>query len=382
MALLKPASLISLLTSGGVRTKGHLNDVLELGRTSGVDPRKIGDMLRNHGVPINWSPVSTIKMRVPLNEHELVVTPSGNPLGKAGKVSLDDLHGGIIIPAIGDRTRAGVTLHEVNGTKLSQPVDLEGGARFSQAKKNKKQGSVWASGESVTSRIQNKINDLAERYPGVRQYLMHTSMAGTSSDFATMNADVLMGLIEANGLSKAAASAIDDMMQNGVAALNAKKLKGPPVKWDGIRDKDARGLLRNSSQLRKLLMEGLSPADMQSIESMPDIGAIRHATTDPDLVMTPNMTTGLSVSEVTPGAAINSSPDVPHLSYDTHLKGKYLGELKTLLPGHVAYPDFEEIYGLYSPSNKEYTFRLNMPHQRMDDQWREGVEAFLKRGRK
>jgi len=371
MALLKPASLISLLTSGGVRTKGHLNDVLELGRSSGVDPRKIGDMLRTHGVPINWSPVSTTKLRVPLNEQDVVVTASDNPLAKAKKISLDDLHGGIIIPAIGDRTRAGVTLSEINGIKLSEPVDLEGGARFSQAKKNKKQKSVWASGENVTKRIQNNIDALAEQYPGVKQYLLHTSMAGTSSDFATMNADVLMGLVEANGLTKKAAAAID-----------AKMKKASKGKWVGINDPNTRGLLRNSSQLRKLLMEELAPADMQSIESMPDIGSIRHATTDPDLVMTPNMTTGLSVSEVIPGAAINSSPDVPHLSYDTHLKGKYLGELETLLPGQVAYPDFEAIYGHYPQSNKEYTFRLNMPTQRMDDQWRDGVEAYLKRRRK
>jgi len=369
MALLN--SRITALLKNGIKTKNDMDELLEISRNAGVDPRGLTNMLRSHGSPINWSPVSTTKLRVPLNEHELLVTPSNNPLGKTGKVSLDDLHGGIIIPAIGDRTRAGVTLSEINGIKLSEPVDLEGGARFSQAKKNKKQKSVWASGENVTKRIQNNIDALAEQYPGVKQYLLHTSMAGTSSDFATMNADVLMGLVEANGLTKKAAAAID-----------AKMKKGSKGKWVGINDPNTRGLLRNSSQLRKLLMEELAPADMQSIESMPDIGAIRHATTDPDLVMTPNMTTGLSVSEVIPGAAINSFPDVPHLSYDTHLKGKYLGELETLLPGHVAYPDFEAIYGNYLPAHKEYTFRLNMPTQRMDDQWRDGVEAYLKRGRK
>jgi len=365
MALLN--SRITALLKNGIKTKNDMDELLEISRNAGVDPRGLTNMLRSHGSPINWSPVSTTKLRVPLNEHELLVTPSNNPLGKTGKVSLDDLHGGIIIPAIGDRTRAGVTLREINGTKLSQPVDLEGGARFSQAQKNKKQKSVWASGSDVTTRIQNTIDRLAEQYPGVRQYLMHTSMGGSSSDFATMNSDVLMGLIEANGLSKAAAAAIDDkMLQLGGG------------KWVGINDKGTRGLLRSSSALRKLLMEELSPAEMQKIESMPDIGAIRHATTDPDLVMTPNMTTGLSVSEVFPGRATNATPKTPHLSYDTHLRGKYMGELETLLPGHVAYPDFEAIYGNYLPAHKEYTFRLNMPHQQMDDQWRDGVEAWLK----
>lgn len=372
---------ITRLLAEGVRTRNDYEDLLEIGRVAGVDPRPMIEMLRNSNVPIDWFGGSANKLKVPLQEHEILTEASDNPLTKAKKVSFDELTGGFLHPAVGDVTRAGVRVTDVNGTKLSEPVDLGGGARFGQAKKNKKQGSVWASKSGVISRIQNNIDELAERYPGVRQFMAHTSMSGTSGDFSTMNADVLMGLIEANGLSKTAAAAIDDMMRNGVAALNAKKRKGPPLTWDGIRDKDARGLLRKAPALRKLLMEGISPAKMQAIESMPDVGAVRHATTDPDLLLTPSMTTGLSVWEVFPGKATVRTPKTPHPSYDTHLQGKHLGELETVLPERVAWPKFDAEFGNMRRDQREYTFGRKMIPQPMDGPWRDGVEAYRKRGR-
>lgn len=379
MALLN--SRITALLKNGIKTKGNMEELLEISRNAGVDPRGITNMLRSHGAPIDWFGGSTNKLKVPLHEHEILVEASDNPLTEAKKVSFDELTGGFWHPAVGDVTRAGVRVTDVNGTKLSEPVDLGGGGRFGQAEKNIEQDSVWASKLGVITRIQNNINELAEKYPGVRQFMPHVSMSGTSGDFSTMNADVLMGLIEANGLSKAAAAAIDDMMQGGVAALNAKKRKGPPLKWDSIRDKGARGLLRKAPALRKLLMEGLSPAKMQAIETMPDIGAVRHATTDPDLLLTPSMTTGLSVWEVFPGKATVRTPKTPHPSYDTHLQGKHLGELETLLPERVAWPKFDEEFGGMRRDQREYTFGRKMMPQPLDGPWREGVEAHLKKGR-
>ena len=262
-------------------------------------------------------------------------------------------------------------MHSVNGVKLPWDVEAQGGARFPQALENQKQDSVWASKQNVITAYQNKVDALAKKYPGVRQFGAYWTMGGTSGDFNAMTADTLLGLLKNGKLTKKA-----------VKELDASMLSSTKGKWTGLGSDEVRGVLRNSSQMRKLLINYVDDGPRQKIEGMPDIGAVRHATMDPDLIMAPNGMTGLSISELFPGAKANRAPTVPHDSYDTHMRGKYLGELKTLLPGRVAFPDFYKAYDHLPPANRDYTFRLNWPAQLMDDKWRDGVEAWMKQRRK
>lgn len=363
--------LMALLAKGGVKTKADLRVLQDVANQFGVDPRNIVDMFKRQGSTINWAPASTVKLRVPLTEHEFGIAPSANPLGDARKIELDELQGGILIPFPGDRAGTGFDLKSVNDETLPWDVEMQGGARFPQAVENQKQGSVWASQDGAATIYQNKVDALAKKYPGVKQYGIYWTMGGTSGDYNVMTADTLLGMLQQSKLTKKTVKEMD-------AALK-KKSKG---KWTGINDEKARGLLRTSGDLRKLLIDLVDGAEMQGVKGMPDIGAIRHATMDPSVVMAPNGTTGLSVSELIPGATTNLSPDVAHNTYNSHLRGKYLGELRTQLPSAAAFPDFEAQYGHYPSSNKEYTLRRQLPSQLMDDKWRDNVEALLKQRRK
>ena len=184
------------IAKGGIKTKGDLKLLQDAADKGIVDPREFEKMLAGLGLQVHWSPASTSKLRVPFHEYDLGVSASDNPLGHAPKLDLDSMAGGVLIPFGGDRARTGVKVHSVNGEKLPWDVEAQGGARFPQAIENRKQDSVWASAQNVITAYQNKVDALAKKYPGVRQFGAYWTMGGTSGDFNAMTADTLLGLLK------------------------------------------------------------------------------------------------------------------------------------------------------------------------------------------
>lgn len=93
-------------------------------------------------------------------------------------ISPEALQGGILLPAIGDRSAAGQSLVKVgDGPPLAVPVDLQGGHGFMAANVDK--GHVWASDKGVISTMANRARSLAEK-EGAPVYLPFYRDGGAS----------------------------------------------------------------------------------------------------------------------------------------------------------------------------------------------------------
>ena len=113
-------------------------------------------------------------------------------------ITPEALQGGVLLPAIGDRTMAGRKLTSVHGQDLETPVDLLGGHGFMAA--NEAGDRAWASGKSVISRIAKQ----AERAgaSGDPVYFPYTAMGERSADFSHHVAQPLAQMLRATRWSR------------------------------------------------------------------------------------------------------------------------------------------------------------------------------------
>jgi hypothetical protein len=70
-------------------------------------------------------------------------------------------------------------------------------------------------------------------------------------------------------------------------------------------------------------------------KGFPDVAAVRHATTDPNLIDVPRNTWGMSISEYIPGQGLL---DTTHPSYSKGVAGNWMGQLARLAPYELGMP--------------------------------------------
>lgn len=313
--------------------------------------------------------------------------------------------GGHMLNLGGDRSRLGRLTH-INGVKLAWPVDLHAGPDYMR-EPNKE--AVWANAAGTSTGMINEIKRLSEEGPVVGSYV---PMGPQTVDSAFHTIDTILSHIAANPPDKKAAEEFDNDVRSAAyvggkkpadlkyRAAEAEKMQG----WPGISDPwEAREWLRKnniSGGTRSLIVKHLDKAKWPKA-GFPNVGVIRAAITNPDLISTPGNMMGYRLAELKPERATPTA--FTHNTYPGAIKGSYIGDVP-LVQRHYAVPDaldqiLSKRYGKskdlilhpYSPNDKGRSGFLKLMemqkqpqpiNQRMLDSIMLGIERQKKYGLK
>ena len=268
----------------------------------------------------NWFPGATNKLSVPKSELDagrIIVPRSSNYEAPVTPLNWEDLQGTTIFPLVGDRTATG-TLKQLAGEPLRNPVDLPGGKNYMRAADT----GAWASDADALKSLTGQI-PYYESPVGV-----FMPMAGTGSDFAHMTTKVLHEVWSPS-----------DMTRTGIRAVNRKLRNGNfpgAAKTPSIDSPEFMAKIEVSSPLRKAYIKALDDVSLRKFGG-PDMGIIRHAITDSDLMNLPSHSRaqgneqmmGFAATDLDPGGATRPST---HETYDTDLLAGPRGYLGALPP--------------------------------------------------
>tara|TARA_R110002020_G_scaffold474231_1_gene705037 strand:+ start:469 stop:2034 length:1566 start_codon:yes stop_codon:yes gene_type:complete len=293
---------------------------------AGLDPKMSGPKSGE-----NWFPGANVRLDTPMSEllaGKKVIPYGSNYERPVRNISWDRLQGGTILPLVGDRTGTG-TLTHILGRQLSDPVDLQGGKNFMRGP-----DGAWASEEAALKSLTNPLPNIKNPY-GV-----NVPMAGTGSDFAHMTTNTLHQVWNPSELTKKGQQMVTQTLRSG------KGVDGKFPKVPKVGTKEFMKEIEINSPLRKAYIQALDKSKIRK-EGGPDMGAIRHALTDPDFVNVPNPTKdilndqlmGWGVTDLHPRGLTRPSM---HQTYNTSLlpgKKGYMGRLP-LTPRSVVMRDW------------------------------------------
>lgn len=274
-----------------------------------------------------WHPIGLgKKLSKPYDEMTYTATPLKD-LPTRKSIGIEDLEGQYIVPAIGDRTAAGKLLTEVDGVKFQNPVKLEGGPDFMLTHGSQPGGSVWASGQSIVSKLRNRAVGAQQATPGAPVNLMYVPMGHDSLNFSTMPTDAALEMIRSGKITKKAQREFDD----AVRSLRPE--------FAGLQSAEVINQLRNNGALRHAFLNRMQLDDFQKA-GFPEMASIRKAIMEPSLGTVPNYHGGYSVGRIdTSKPIIKNAPD-PHSTYDTQLAGQVVGGLDVNIPHTELWKDF------------------------------------------
>lgn len=313
-----------------------------------------------------WHGISKNKLSMPLEEMS-AKTIKKNDLLPRQYITPENLEGGTIIPALGDRTAAGKFLTEINRRPLATPVDLEGGADFKRTLAS--QGpdrAAWASQKGIIRRLANKTREAAEIGD---PYLAYTAMSNRAGDYSGIMTDALLSQLPQSKILKKDIKLFDKAM-----------LERDP-EWLGIMNPDIRDYLMSKGSLKTRLAETVGQKPFQTA-GFPDIGSTRFAITEPELLNVPTGSSGYAISKLDPSGKVITKPVYPHSTYEAQLGGEgYVGGFKHQLPLEVMYPDWisqQTPELLANAAKRDYKFKLDLPTQQATPEWVDTTMKWLR----
>jgi hypothetical protein len=274
-----------------------------------------------------WHPIGLgKKLSKPYDEMTYSATPLKD-LPTRKSIGIEDLEGQYIVPAIGDRTAAGKLLTEVDGVKFQNPVKLEGGPDFMLTHGSQPGGSVWASGQSIVSKLRNRAVGAQEATPGANVNLMYVPMGHDSLNFSTMPTDAALEMIRSGKITKKSQREFDD----AVRSLRPE--------FAGLQSPEVIAQLRNNGALRHAFLNRMQLDDFQKA-GFPELASIRKAIMEPSLSTVPNYAGGYSVGRIDTSKPIIKNAKDPHSTYDTQLAGQVVGGMDVNIPHTELWKDF------------------------------------------
>ena len=133
-------------------------------------------------------------------------------LGDRPVIRPEDLEDTILVSHKGDITATNVTIEELGGIELPEPVTSFGGPGFPMTKENQEAGLYWASMKGAAAPLQNKAEVLEQVYQ-MPVSAIYTSMGREGNYFNQAFADALLQKTLILDPPKEAASAFDSEMR-------------------------------------------------------------------------------------------------------------------------------------------------------------------------
>lgn len=281
--------------------------------------------------PNMWHGISEVKLPRPVSEMTATHAPTQQIAEKT--ITPADLQGGLLLPALGDRSVAGSNLMGFNGFQFANPVPMQGGHGFMAA--NAPKGVAWASGDSVISRLANRTRELSEG--GKPVYFPYTAMGERSVDFSHHMTGTLSEALKTSKVSRNAEREFNRAMKTEDADFGAVR------NWPGVKsERLADFLISSPGDVRNKFAKTMDTAKFQGL-GFPSVAEARYAVTDPRLLNAPTSAAGLSVAKLDPsGKVIRGASE--HISYPVDLGGQYVGGLGRSIPRDVFYQDLIKAY--------------------------------------
>ena len=293
-------------------------------------------------------------------------------------MKLEDLVGSYLFAAPGDRSDIAKRVLSLNGDRLEIPTDLHGGHNFGVGLAG--QGpdkSVWASKSDVIDKFVTRM-EMARRSGRLPEdapiNLMFSPMGGPAVDYSHMPASIAIDQLTRRSISP------DDMDAFDAAVRKHDKGK----KWPGLRNPNLRDILMQdtSGPARTAMMEVMDSVRWRN-KGFPDVGPIRWAVTDPELLDVPIGTMGTSVMRLDPSGRVipREAQAYQHPTYDTQIAGTgEVGRLEQLLPREVLFPDFydDPYHQAMTTSARNNTFNFKHHFQAADEEWFDRAMAFMR----
>ena len=258
-------------------------------------------------------------------------------LGDRPVIRPEDLEDTILVSHKGDITATNVTIEELGGIELPEPVTSFGGPGFPMTRENQEAGLYWASMKGAAAPLQNKAEVLEQVYQ-MPVSAIYTSMGREGNYFNQAFADALLQKTLILDPPKEAASAFDSEM---------RKVRPD---WVGIRNPKARSQLLGVGEFK---MEGagkLRSAFVKEIQKsrwrdqgFATIGNLESALTDPALRGARLGEAGYTIGRI--GGDFGLTEINTHPSYNTGIKGEYRGGFERQVPANILFPDAWEKLG-------------------------------------
>jgi hypothetical protein len=231
----------------------------------------------------------------------------------------------------GDRTAGGRDVMRVGERKLRRPVRLEAGAEYMDT------DQVWGSHSGVMKPKQNVFEDPSNEGRDIR--VGFSPMGERSGDFAKHQGQLYSEMMYSSEMPRKTVRQVNTELRSIVGKFRQKALdkRNKQREKDGLRpltrvtlsdipsvdSPDFRDWFDTQSpeQVRKPFLQRMDQSDMKKLEGLPDVGEMRFAATNPDLVQSPSFSSGYRFA--TPDIGRGLIP-AKHSSYDTGL-GKMPG---------------------------------------------------------
>ena len=300
------------------------------------------------------------RMDIPLSDVDVDFTPDPN-LSPKKKLDLESLEGKVAVPLMGDRSSVG-TVKGLLGNTFENPVEVGGGIDFMRSGANQLDNAIWASKKGIISRIDNNAAKLQEANNGADIVGISLGMSPDAVDFADFTSEVMAEMVKFAPIKKS------DVIQYD------KYMKAYDPNWVGLESPDLRSYLKIvKPDIRKAFIRGMDSRPMQDA-GFPSPAMIRKSVTDPNQVNMGSGMAGLSVGKINPksgllynnakdlkkGSNIEGLAQVPHSTYDTQIKGEYLGGVETpVYQGEV----FKNLWDSMSGKTTKSGMPLNNAHK-------------------
>jgi hypothetical protein len=310
-----------------------------------------------------WHPIGAgKKLPIPISQMSVEREPVRGLMDRV-VANPESMQGGAIIPLTGDRSIAGQNLLGIGGTRFETPVYLEGGYDFMRT--HSPEGTVWASEAGRSRAIQNRIDKAAQELGG-DVFGVYSAMGPEAMNFNVMMADSLLEQMKAGKLTKKSVNAFD------------KEVRKIRPEWKGVMSPEAREQLDANGALRQAFVDRMQLDEFQNA-GFPNIAYTRYALTDPRLLDEPMYSSGLAISRMAPGSDLVTNPVTPHKTYNTQIRGEYVGGLDQSVPMSVMYPSwFKERRAMGAPTSGDVrSFELARPIQQTNQEWLDGLMNYL-----
>jgi len=203
--------------------------------------------------------------------------------------------------------------------------------------------SIWASSDSVISRQNREMRELAEQ--GKDVYGSYMTMGGKGVDFNKEMSDLFSYSL--GDITKTDQKRINSMVEN---YRFQKELKDGSIKtvypykdFVGIESQDLDKWLRGLTGKERsdfIALMGKTKGGAHGIRGIPDVGILRIADTAPDLLDVPMYSSGYAIGKYNPNIGIVDNPINPHSTYTSQIAGTPVGTFGVNLPYEMVYRDW------------------------------------------
>jgi hypothetical protein len=305
-----------------------LNPIKALGKAGRAVPAIAGAVLGSDTAEAGpgsrfWHGISGVKLPKPIDEYYSVHTQRAPMLGKT--VEPADLLGKRLLPTVGDTTVPNTYLHQIEDYRLPERVKMGGGGRFADVKGN--DPDVWMSAQTLAQGLANKSDEIA-RATGDDVLTVPTALSGTGGDYSHHVWSPLVDVLkDTKGISKSAREEFNTAMREvapDFPGINAR------------RNTLQRYFQEAPRTPRTSFAQIMDTRRFQDL-GFPDVAAVRHAATDPELLHAPMGSSGYSIFRIDPQQTVR--PSDRHGTYSHGIAGQNVGGLGLIAPPELVFPD-------------------------------------------